>query len=37
MRSSMAAGILRRDGVRAVNAGTYGAWRSAGLPVKPQG
>lgn len=34
MRSGMAAGILRKEGYRAANAGGFSAWCSAGLPVK---
>lgn len=33
-RSGIAAGILRGEGFRAVNAGGFGAWRSAGQPVR---
>lgn len=33
MRSGMAAGILRKEGFRAANAGGFSAWRAAGLPV----
>ena len=33
-RSGIAAGILRGEGFRAVNAGGFGAWQSAGLPVR---
>ena len=33
-RSGMAAGILRKEGYQVVNAGGYGGWRSAGLPVR---
>ena len=33
-RSGLAAGMLRQEGYHAVNAGGYGAWRSAGLPVR---
>ena len=33
-RSGIAASILRKEGFRAVNAGGFGSWRSAGLPVR---
>ena len=33
-RSGIAAGILRKEGFNAVNAGGFGAWRAAGLPVR---
>ena len=33
-RSGVAAGILRGEGFRVVNAGGFAAWRSAGLPVR---
>ena len=33
-RSGMAAGMLRKEGFNAVNAGGFGGWRSAGLPVR---
>lgn len=33
-RSGMAAGMLRKEGYNAVNAGGFGGWRSAGLPVR---
>lgn len=33
-RSGMAASILRKEGFRAVNAGGFGSWRAAGLPVR---
>lgn len=33
-RSSIAASILLREGFRAVNAGGFGSWRAAGLPVR---
>lgn len=37
MRSGMAAGLLRKEGFRAANAGGFSAWRAAGLPVgQPQ-
>ncbi len=32
--SGIAAGMLRKEGYNAVNAGGYGSWRSAGLPVR---
>ncbi len=34
MRSGVAAGILRREGFKAANAGGYGGWKAAGLPVR---
>ena len=33
-RSGIAAGLLRKEGFNAVNAGGYGGWRAAGLPVR---
>jgi len=33
-RSGIAAGMLRKEGFNAVNAGGFGEWRSAGLPVR---
>jgi len=33
-RSGIAAGMLRKEGFHAVNAGGFGDWRSAGLPVR---
>ena len=33
-RSGIAAGMLRKEGFNAVNAGGFGDWRSAGLPVR---
>jgi rhodanese-related sulfurtransferase len=33
-RSGIVAGMLRKEGFNAVNAGGYGGWRSAGLPVR---
>jgi rhodanese-related sulfurtransferase len=33
-RSGIVAGMLRKEGFNAVNAGGFGAWRSAGLPVR---
>ena len=33
-RSGVAAGLLRKEGFNAVNAGGFGDWRSAGLPVR---
>jgi rhodanese-related sulfurtransferase len=33
-RSGVAAGMLRKEGFNAVNAGGFGDWRSAGLPVR---
>lgn len=33
-RSGAAAGMLRKEGYNAVNAGGYGGWRAAGLPVR---
>lgn len=33
-RSGIAAGMLRKEGYNAVNAGGYGSWRAAGLPVR---
>jgi Rhodanese-related sulfurtransferase len=33
-RSGMAAGILRKEGYNAVNAGGFGHWSKAGLPVR---
>ena len=33
-RSGVAAGMLRKEGFNAVNAGGFGNWRSAGLPVR---
>lgn len=33
-RSGVAADMLRREGFRVVNAGGFGGWRSAGLPVR---
>lgn len=33
-RSGIAAGMLRKEGFVAVNAGGFGDWRSAGLPVR---
>ncbi|MBU3665350.1 MAG: rhodanese-like domain-containing protein [Chthoniobacterales bacterium] len=33
-RSGIAAGILRKEGFNAVNAGGFGSWRAAGLPVR---
>ena len=33
-RSGIAADMLRREGFRVVNAGGFGGWRSAGLPVR---
>jgi len=33
-RSGIAADMLRREGFKVVNAGGFGGWRSAGLPVR---
>lgn len=33
-RSGLAAELLRKEGFRVVNAGGFGAWRAAGLPVR---
>ena len=33
-RSGIVAGMLRKEGFQAVNAGGFGAWRSSGLPVR---
>lgn len=33
-RSGVAAGMLRKEGYNAFNAGGFGSWRSAGLPVR---
>lgn len=33
-RSGIAAGMLRKEGFNAVNAGGFGDWRAAGLPVR---
>ncbi len=33
-RSGIAAGMLRKEGFNAVNAGGFGGWRAAGLPVR---
>ncbi len=33
-RSGLAAGLLRRKGFEVVNAGGFGGWRAAGLPVR---
>lgn len=33
-RSGIAASILGKEGFRAVNAGGFGSWRAAGLPVR---
>ena len=33
-RSGIAAGILRRAGFKASNAGSFGAWQNAGLPTR---
>ena len=33
-RSGIVAGMLRKEGFNVVNAGGFGAWRSAGLPVR---
>ena len=33
-RSGVAAATLRKEGYNAVNAGGYGAWTAAGLPVR---
>lgn len=33
-RSGIVAGMLRKEGFQAVNAGGFGGWRSAGLPVR---
>ena len=33
-RSGIAADMLRREGFSVLNAGGFGAWRSAGLPVR---
>lgn len=33
-RSGVAAGMLRKEGYNVVNAGGFGNWRSAGLPVR---
>jgi rhodanese-related sulfurtransferase len=33
-RSGVAAGMLRKEGFSAVNAGGFGGWRAAGLPVR---
>ena len=33
-RSGLAAGMLRKEGFNASNAGGFGAWRSADLPVR---
>jgi len=35
-RSGMAAGILRREGFKCSNAGSYGAWQNAGLPTRQE-
>jgi rhodanese-related sulfurtransferase len=34
MRSGMAAGQLKKEGFEAANLGGFGAWSSAGLPVR---
>lgn len=34
MRSAMAARTLRAEGFEAANAGSFGGWRGAGLPVR---
>ena len=33
-RSVIAAGILRREGFKVSNAGSFGAWQAAGLPTR---
>jgi len=33
-RSGVAVSMLRKEGFNVVNAGGYGSWRSAGLPVR---
>lgn len=33
-RSGIVAGMLRKEGFAAVNAGGFGGWRAAGLPVR---
>ena len=33
-RSGIAAGMLRKEGFKAVNCGGFGGWRGAGLPVR---
>lgn len=33
-RSGMAADLLRKEGFQVINAGGFGGWRSAGLPVR---
>ncbi|MEX1044624.1 MAG: rhodanese-like domain-containing protein [Chthoniobacterales bacterium] len=33
-RSGVVASMLRKEGFKVVNAGGFGAWRSAGLPVR---
>jgi rhodanese-related sulfurtransferase len=33
-RSGIAAGMLRKEGFNAVNAGGFGGWQAAGLPVR---
>jgi len=33
-RSGIAAGMLRKEGFNAVNAGGFGGWSAAGLPVR---
>lgn len=33
-RSGVAAGMLRKEGFNVVNAGGFGGWRAAGLPVR---
>ncbi len=33
-RSGIAAGMLRKEGYNAVNAGGFGGWSAAGLPVR---
>lgn len=33
-RSGIVAGMLRKEGYNAVNAGGYSGWRAAGLPVR---
>jgi rhodanese-related sulfurtransferase len=34
MRSGVAAGILKKEGLRVANLGGFGRWSQAGLPVK---
>ena len=33
-RSVIAVGILRREGFKATNTGSFGAWKNAGLPTR---